>query len=109
MSGLPEISLDEEIEFLKSIVIPSFAPRLKIGSDDEKRGEWMKVKAEKYLVPEKANELMDRFSTIFTLEKAEAKLLEAKAEQERHQQLSAGVYPTGVQTFAGKKSIAFQL
>lgn len=91
MSGLPEVSLDEEIQFLKSVVIPSFAPRLKFGSDEEKRADWMKLKAEKYLALEKANELMDRFSTISTLEKAEEKLFCFEANQER-QQLSAGVF-----------------
>eukprot|EP00975_Prorocentrum_lima_P045310 9488270-Prorocentrum_lima.AAC.1 len=85
MSGLPVVSLDEEIQFLKSVVIPSFAPRLKFGSDEEKRSEWMKLKAEKYLTKEKADELMDRFSTISTLEKAEAKLLLLEAKQERQQ------------------------
>lgn len=87
MSGLPLVSLTEKIEFLESVVIPSFAPRLKFGSDEEKRVEWMKVKAEKYLTLEKANELMERFSTISTLEKAEEKL-----EIERQQRLAAGLF-----------------
>eukprot|EP01039_Chlorochromonas_danica_P005287 gene5287-5822_t len=58
MSGLPIVSLDEEIQFLKSVVIPSFAPRLKFGFDEEKRSEWMKLKAERYLTKEKADEFI---------------------------------------------------
>eukprot|EP01039_Chlorochromonas_danica_P003747 gene3747-4096_t len=90
MSGLPVVSLDEEIQFLKSVVIPSFAPRLKFGFDEEKRSEWMKLKAERYLTKEKADEFMDIFSTISTLEKAEEKLLLLEAKQERQQHSAAG-------------------
>ena len=87
MSGLTEISLDEEIQFLKYFVIPSFAPRLKFGSDEEKRLEWMRLEAEKYLTKEKADELMDRFGIVSTLDEAEKTVLEAK--QERQQQTAA--------------------
>jgi hypothetical protein len=79
MSGLPVVSLDEEIQFIKSVVFPSF------GFDEEKREHWMRLKAERHLPVDEANELMDRCSTIFTLEKAENKLLVLNSEQERQQ------------------------
>jgi hypothetical protein len=88
MSGLPVVSLDEEIQFLKSVVIPSFDGDRELKTSKERK-EWMRLKAEKYLTIDKANELMDRFSTISTLEMAEEKLLEAKQERQQ-QHLSAG-------------------
>jgi hypothetical protein len=86
MSGFPVVSLDKKIDFLESVVIPSFDEDLGLKTSKERK-DWMKVKAEKYVTKEEADELMDRFSTIYTLEKAEFKLSEAK--QERQQQLSA--------------------
>ena len=84
MPGLPVVSLDEKIEFLESVVIPSFDVYREFKTSKERK-EWMKLKAEKYLAKEKADELMDRFCTISTLEKAEEKLLKV----ERQQQMSA--------------------
>jgi hypothetical protein len=79
MSGLPVISLDEEIQFLESVVIPSFDDDREFKTSKERK-DWMRLKAEKHLLTDKTNELMDRFSTISTLKKAEKKLLETKAE-----------------------------
>jgi hypothetical protein len=77
MSRLSVVSRDEEVQFLKSVVIPSFAPRLKFGCNKKQREDWMRLKAEKHLAVDKAKELIDRFSAVFTLEKAEEKLLAA--------------------------------
>jgi len=82
MSGLPEISLDEEIQFLKSVVIPSFDVDREFKTSKERK-EWMRLKAEKYLTKDKADELMDRFGIVSTLEKAEEKLLETKQERQQ--------------------------
>jgi hypothetical protein len=90
MSGLPVVSLDEGVQFLESVVIPSFDGDRELKTSKERK-EWMRLKAEKYLTIDKANELMDRFSTISTLEMAEEKERLLEAKQERQQQhLSAG-------------------
>ena len=78
MSALPVVPLDEKIEFLESVVIPSFDVDREFKTSKERK-EWMKLKAEKYLTKEKADELMDRFSTISTLEKTEEKLQQLSA------------------------------
>ena len=87
MPGFPVISLDEEIKFLKSVVIPSFDEDREFKTLKESKG-WMKDRAKTYLSKEKAELLMDTFSTISTLDKAEKKLLEVKQENKK-QQLSA--------------------
>ncbi len=91
MSGLPEISLDEEIQFLESVVIPSFAPRLKFGSDEEKRSEWMKVTAKDDGWPDNKAALLNRiYSAISTLDEAKAEKEKLEAKQERQRLQSAG-------------------
>lgn len=82
MSALPVVSLEEKIEFLESVVIPSFGVDLEFKTSKERK-EWMKLKADKYWEEEKSIELCQQFNIIATLEAAEAKL---EALHERLQQ-----------------------
>ena len=52
MSALPVISLEEKIEFLESVVIPSFDVDLEFKTSKERK-EWTKINADKYWDQEK--------------------------------------------------------
>ncbi len=78
MSGLPVVSNDEKIEFLESVVIPSFEFK-----NSKERMNWNLCKAKEYLTEEKAAELVDRFYIISTLGKAQQKLLHVKQEKQQ--------------------------
>ena len=80
MSGIPDISLKEEIQFLKYYVIPSFSVELGFTTSNE-RTEWMKTTAidDKWL-QNKVTLLIRSFINITTLEKAEAEVDKKKQE-----------------------------
>ena len=87
MSGLRVVSLDEKIEFLESVVIPSFDVDREFKTSKERK-EWMKVTAKDDGWPDNKAALLNRiYSAISTLDEAKAEKKEAK--QERQQQLSA--------------------
>lgn len=78
MSGLPTISLGEKIEFLESVVIPSFDESRELESEKRRK---MRFEGEDL---ETAEELVHMFDTISTLEKELP-----MAKQIRQRQLSA--------------------
>jgi hypothetical protein len=89
MSGLPEISLDEEIQFLKSVVIPSFDEDREFKTSKERK-EWMKVTAKDDGWPDNKAALLNRiYSAISTLDEAKAEKEKLEAKQERLQQPAA--------------------
>jgi hypothetical protein len=81
MSGPLEISLKDELLFIKSLLIPAFDPDNELDSS-KKRKEWMQARGEKkkWSVDILA-ELIERFGTINSLEEAEMKLEGVKAER----------------------------
>lgn len=87
MSGLSEVSLNEKIAFLESVVIPSFDVDHEFKNSKERK-EWMRVTAKKDGWPNGKASLLNRiFSTISSLKDAEEKLKETKQERQQQQQL----------------------
>lgn len=85
MSGPPVITLDEEINFLRSIVLPAFDSKY---SNSEQRMIWMRTIAKKSRWPkDKADELIRIFGC-YDEEKAEA-VFEAKEEDLRRNEAKA--------------------
>jgi hypothetical protein len=89
MSGPLDISLKDELLFIKSLLIPAFNPKNKLDTP-AKRDEWLANRAEqKKWDPEVAAELIERYGTVNSLEEAKAErtkvegLLEKAEENER--------------------------
>lgn len=88
MSVPLEISLQTEILFIKSLLIPAFDPDIEL-DDWNKRKEWMTVRAQHKKWDEVANELIERCGTISSLKEANEKkvkterLIERAEENER--------------------------
>jgi len=81
MSGPLVISLKDELLFIKSLLIPAFNPKNNLDTP-EKRDEWLANRAEqKKWDAEVATELIERYGTVASLEVAERKLEEVKAER----------------------------
>ncbi len=90
MSDIFEISLRDEINFLKYIVIPSFAPILNL--PEERRYVWMSetaIKVAKFK-PEKVELMMLSLGTYQSKVEAETELGNKKQEERQRQLESAG-------------------
>ncbi len=91
MSAPLEISLKNELLFIKSLLIPSFNPTNKLDTP-EKREEWLETRGvQKKWSLDILTELIERYGTVNSLEKAERllekaeRLLEKAEENERKQ------------------------
>jgi hypothetical protein len=92
-----EVSLDLMIDFLERVVIPSFAPRLRL-SNEEARETWMtkrfkRVHIFRELSGEYLEELLILFGPITTEEKANKKLKELKHDREQTSKSSKSFPP----------------
>ena len=80
MSARLVITLKDKLEFIESMLIPSFDPRYKLDTP-EKRDDWMRDEAIATHWDEGISaELIKRFGTVDSLERSEKKLEEVKAE-----------------------------
>ncbi len=84
MSGPLDISLKDELLFIKSLLIPAFDPDNELDSSEKskKRKEWLKTRGEqKKWNLDVLAELIERYGTVKSLKEAERKLEEVKAER----------------------------
>ena len=80
MSGPLDISLKDELLFIKSLLIPSYNPRYKLDTP-EKRDDWMSQRAiATHWDEDISAELIIRYGTVDSLEEAKGELAEVKAE-----------------------------
>ena len=80
MSTRLVITLKDKLDFIESLLIPSYNPRYKLDTP-EKRDDWMRDEAIATHWDEGISaELIKRFGTVDSLERAEKKLEEVKAE-----------------------------
>ena len=96
MSNVPlEISLDDKLLFIESLLIPSFDLDYELDTS-KKRKEWMKQRANTINFNEGiATELIVRFGTVTSLEEAKAEKLERlkeKAEEKTTKQGKTTLY-----------------
>jgi hypothetical protein len=89
MSGRLVISLKDELDFIKSILIPAFDPDVTVG-DSKERKEWMRQEASTTLWGEPiARELIKRYGAVKDRDEAIQKetnvqrLLECEYEEKR--------------------------
>ncbi len=81
MSGPLEISLKDELLFIKSLLIPVFDPDNELDTS-KKRKEWMRQEAiSTHWDAGVSAELIKRYGTVKSSEEAERKLEEVKAER----------------------------
>ena len=81
MSGPLDISLKDKLEFIESLLIPAFDPDNELDSS-KKRKEWMRQEAINTNWDAGVSaELIKRYGTVKSLEEAERKLEEVKAER----------------------------
>jgi hypothetical protein len=79
--GPLDISLKDELLFIKSVLIPAFDPDNEL-DNSMKRKKWMRQKAIRtHWDAEVSAELIERYGTVNNLAKAEAKEKEVKAER----------------------------
>ena len=78
MSAPLEISLKDKLLFIESLLIPAFNPKNQLDTP-EKREEWLETRGvQKKWSLEILTELIERYGTVNSLEKAEKKLDEAE-------------------------------
>ena len=89
MSGPLKISLDDEVLFIRSVLIPAFDPDNELDTS-RKRKEWMRQEAINTNWDERvSSELIIRYGTVKTLEEAKAKRTKVsldKAEENARKQ-----------------------
>eukprot|EP00981_Chlorochromonas_danica_P013835 scaffold6913_cov169-Ochromonas_danica.AAC.1 len=97
MFALPEISVNEEIQFVRSILIPSFDKDNQFKTSKERK-EWIKATAKDDGWPENMATLLNRiYSTISSLDEAKAEKEKLEAKQERqHQTAASGGLESGI-------------
>ena len=80
MSTRLVITLKDKLDFIESLLIPSYNPRYKLDTP-EKRDDWMRDEAiATHWDKDISAELIIRYGTVDSLEKAKGELEEVKAE-----------------------------
>ena len=80
MSTRLVITLKDKLDFIESLLIPSYNPRYKLDTP-EKRDDWMREEAiATHWDKDISGELIIRYGTVDSLEKAKGELEEVKAE-----------------------------
>jgi hypothetical protein len=78
MSGPLDISLKDELLFIKSLLIPSFDPDKELDTS-KKRKEWLETRGvQKKWSLDILTELIERYGTVKSLDEAERKLEKAE-------------------------------